>query len=501
MKILICTFFGQFTPHIETDLEIIQNHLDQGDSVTVVECRSELVACDINYPHDVGICSLCRSKRSKGFAELSGNIRLLPLLRLTQNNKAELQQMPSSFNTIEELQKFKIENLDLGYGVLSSIISMFRNPKPDLKKLSNIVRTLALSSLSVYRSIQNILDAGSYDRVYFYNGRYAPLRAVLRACQSRNVPFFTHERGCNLKHYALYENSLPHELTYVEKRIRDSWARAENDPDREKTATRFYDQRARGIIQSWHSFVKDQQADLLPEGWDPTRKNIVLFSTSQDEFVAIGDVWRNPIYGSQNEGIERIIASMKDLPEEFHLYLRIHPNQRYSRDELVEKLSGVSLPRVTVIFPADKISSYALLQHADKVVSFGSSMGIEATFLGKPSILAGICFYRNLDATYNPQSHEQVMNLIQADIPPKSRESALIYGFYMTTFGIPFRYFEASGIMEGTFRGKSLDARLWVRTMDRMLNRFPLARTALNKWTLWAAYRRLDVRPPKTNRK
>ena len=57
MRILVYTTYAVNTPHFETELEIIQRHLDENDEVTIVECNAELSCCDVNWSHDLSICS------------------------------------------------------------------------------------------------------------------------------------------------------------------------------------------------------------------------------------------------------------------------------------------------------------------------------------------------------------------------------------------------------------------------------------------------------------
>ena len=49
----------------------------------------------------------------------------------------------------------------------------------------------------------------------------------------------------------------------------------------------WFEDRAGGKVQSWRSFVKDQQADLLPAGWNDDENNVSIFVSSEDEFAAI----------------------------------------------------------------------------------------------------------------------------------------------------------------------------------------------------------------------
>ena len=384
------------------------------------------------------------------------------MLLLTDANRAELKQLKTSFSDLEELKNYRVENYDVGYGTLSSIVSRFREPQPDLQIHARLIREFVVSSVAVYRSVQNYLDQDTFDRVYVYNGRYAIQRAVVRACESKGVPCWTHERGHDLRHYALYENTMPHDLAHMERLIRDTWANASTNPYREQIACSFFEERSQGIVRSWFSYVQKQQDGLLPADWDNSKRNVVIFGSSDDEFVAIGDAWRNPIYKSQDEAIFRLIDSIWNLPKDIYLYLRMHPNMKEVKTPATEALKLLSGSRFKVILPVDKVSTYALMRSADKIVTFGSTAGIEATYWGRPSILAGTCYYKNLGVTYNPRTHEELLDMIGSTLPAKKREDALMYGYYMYTFGIPFQYFEATDIFEGKFRGSRIQASNWV---------------------------------------
>ena len=53
------------------------------------------------------------------------------------------------------------------------------------------------------------------------------------------------------------------------------------------------------------------------------------------------------------------------------------------------------------------------------------------------------------------------MQMLGARLSPKHVDGAIKYGFYMHTFGIPFKYWRASSFTEGVFNGKSLS---WMPT-------------------------------------
>jgi hypothetical protein len=120
-------------------------------------------------------------------------------------------------------------------------------------------------------------------------------------------------------------------------------------------------------------------------------------------------------------------------------------------------LYNLKSKNLTIIPPDSQISSYSLLQNCEKVLSFGSTVGIEAVFWGKPSILVGTMYYKDLGGTYNTNNHKEVIDLILARLEPKDKEPALMYGYFMKTFGIPYKYYEAKDFFNGAFKGHIIE--------------------------------------------
>lgn len=60
------TPFAIWSPHFETDLEIIQNHPDSGDKAVVFSCEGQLKTCEPNPDHRRIVCALCRGRFRSG---------------------------------------------------------------------------------------------------------------------------------------------------------------------------------------------------------------------------------------------------------------------------------------------------------------------------------------------------------------------------------------------------------------------------------------------------
>ena len=363
------------------------------------------------------------------------------------------------FDSVEELIDYRIDDFDIGYAALSSIVSLCRDPEPNLVQHRQSLNRFLMAARQTYEQTIDYLSNNRVDRVYVFNGRFAAMRAVLRACQRQNVDCYLHERGCDGEHYELFKNHLPHDLQAIETAINDLWQAAESNANRNQIAAQWFHDRVNRVEKVWHSFVKNQQSGRLPQGWDDRKKNISIYCSSDDEFVAIGDAWRNNLYPNQVHAISRIATDLHVAQPDTRLYLRVHPNLTQVDNSRKREMLAMEHPNLRIIAPDANIDSYELMRSSDTVVSFGSSVGCESVFWGKPSVLLGPSFYQNLGGVYRPSSHAETIELLSQTLSPLSMSGALKYGFWLQTRGHRHKYFEHSGLFDGKFKNQTLYAR------------------------------------------
>ncbi|HAN39425.1 MAG TPA: hypothetical protein DCQ29_11030 [Chitinophagaceae bacterium] len=449
MKIAVFSTHVLWPSHYETELELIQSHIDNSDTVINVVCNGDFKHCDQNMTAAAKNCYKCINKRLVGVNLIDGKY-IIKGIDAPINYKIDI---PASQEAIKQLM---YRNFDIGYAALSSLISFRRDPMIHPSD-SDLLSFLINKGVAVYEWVKDFLHKEKIDKVYVFNGRFIYNRAILRASQQLGIPVDVHERGADVKHYELYKNTYPHDIKYIYNKINIFWETSEKSEEQKLAdAQRFFIDRKNGVEQSWFSFVKNQAQGKLPSNWDVNKKNIVFFNSSEDEFAAIGDDWKRFIYPTQVEAIETITKDFLSQPL-FHFYLRIHPNLMKVENKDMEKLLSIQSRNLTLIYPDDDVSSYALIEQANKVITFGSTVGIEAAFWKTPSILLGSCFYRDLGATYNPSTQEELYSMLNQDLIPLPNLGALKYGFYLKNFGIPFKYYKAEGIFSGTFKGYDLN--------------------------------------------
>lgn len=458
MKIFVFSTHALWQPHLETELEIIQNHLNKGDTVYRFVCDGTLPVCDVNNDHALQTCLKCKQMSLCGKALLEGSVIDLPLIHKASIIKNKAGVVSYSYGSIEELKNIYVDNFDAGVASISSVISWLREPNLDVIKNKESIDYCLSSSIEVYYSALHYMQEYKPDVVYAFNGRLVHVKPILRAAEKLNIECLIHERGHNKDFYELFKNTTPHDRKYVVKKMQELWDLADSSK-RNEIGESFYTERAAGKSQGWHSFTDKQQKGLLPDNWSETKRNVVIFNSSEDEFASIGDDWKNELYDSQLGAIAKIIKDCLKFPD-IHFYLRVHPNLSKVDNSEAKEIKKLSSSNLTVIEAESLISTYDLLFNCEKVLAFGSSVGIEAVYWGKPSIQAGKSYYFDMNATYKPASHEELIEMMGKKLEPMDKTPALIYGYYFKMFGIAYKYYVAKTLATGEFKGVNIDEKV-----------------------------------------
>jgi hypothetical protein len=462
MNVLIISYFNSWVTHFGTELELAERHLAAGDRVEVFGCDRSLTCCEANPSGRISKCDRCRLRRTGGLRLLSAPIKEHSLGDyLPDDLKAAEAALEKGIVDAKSAELYEYNGHDFGSGALSSVIWNSRDPFCEKQGSHQVVLNFAKVALRSYLGVRSFLKAHpDIQRVYIFNGRFASTRGALRACQeATGVEVFTHERGPNIGSFSLFENAMPHDRALWVKQTLAAWDSASDREQAVSVGSSFFIARKHGTNQDWTSFTEKQQVGKLPTGWDHQRRNVVIFNSSEDEFVGLGEEWLNPIYAGQAEGVQKIVQDAMERYPNVMFYLRMHPNLVgvNNRDtRLTQELGAGGQPNLVVVAPDSDISTYSLLDAADLIITFGSTVGVEATYWGKPSILAGHAMYEDLDSVYVAESHEHLMELIETAIIAKRKINAIIYGYYAKTFGEPFQYWVAEDFSHGKFRGKSV---------------------------------------------
>ena len=452
--------FALWSPHFETELEIVQKHIESGGRALVLSCQGKLTACNPNPGHNPIICGLCRTRFEAGIRWLrGGSVSIAPFYLLTAHEKSLVEALERKvWRDLAEVRSFTINEADIGMAALSSVISILREPQPDLAIYQKMIQKHISAAATVYYSIRNRLKAIRPDHLLLFNGRLSAMRPALRAAQEIGVQTSVEERAGELNRYRITENTYPHDLPKAKVEIAEFYDHCElPEEEKHRLAEKWFEECRRGQDKSWHAYVKEQKNGCLPEGFSDAVTNIVIFNTSEDEYVTIRE-WQNPFYSTQNEGIARLMDDVGDL-DGVRVFLRVHPHLKGVDNSQTRGIEALSKRYLNLhVIPADsKVSTYSLIDAADVVVIYASTVGVEAAYAGKLSVLMGRALYEDLGVCEKPGSHEAFVSLLREIVNGKwqydsarYRLGALKYGLYAKMFGNEFTYVRPDGIFSAS---------------------------------------------------
>ncbi|WP_375558787.1 hypothetical protein ACE193_13675 [Bernardetia sp. OM2101] len=435
----------EFIPSIHA--EIIESHLQKGHKVKVIVCDSQLPSCF--YPHrdlyDKKDFSSFKSKEVCLTCQLTWRHTLTEELKIKKEDIVSLTPVPKDlvipdFNSIKEVEDCHYKEIPIGAGIMSSLISLTRDVDIDIVKYRKELEAMYKNAVISILTMEKLTQSFNPDKVYIFNGRRAERRAVLEFCEVKDIDYDTWEIAQSLKHYYLVNRTLPHDPV----RFAQDAIKLFNEPsipkeEKIKQAEEWYQLKRYGKNEdrpndiNYKKLMNDD--DISKLNIDTKKINIGVFISSEDEIASLGQkIW--PFKYRQVDTINIILNHFKE-DKTIHFYLRIHPNLRNITSLENDKLHQLSSPLLTVIPASSQLNSYSLMEACDKVVCFSSTIGLEATFWKKPSILFGTSSYKHIpNSIHNAETLDELFALIKhPNLPPKDKEAAMIYSYSLQNKG------------------------------------------------------------------
>lgn len=461
-KILVYSFWAQGYQEA-CQLEAAKRYLINGDDVLFVTCGSKVGFCNENVLGCGIACNICQKaqiRRAKKLCDKSLDIRCINDY-ITQEIIDYSEKQRFEYTSLDELKDVVFEGVEIGYGAISSYVTYTRNIEPDINKVRTYLDALLKMQIKTTLAFNKILEKFNPNTVVFHNGRFAHYKPIYSLCVLNNINFICTESITASDGSIQIDNicnNIPHDFVCRGQMFKDFYEKNANDAKREQVARSFFENRRNAIFAGDTIYVKDQKKGKMPDGWKKDVENIVIFNSSEDEFFAIGSKYRNvALFKSQLEGITAIMEHYKNDPSK-HFTLRVHPHLKGLPYHYHMGLYNLSYHNLNVI-PADSdVSSYSLMDAADKVITFGSTMGIESAYWKKPSISIGFAFYRTLGAVYTPSTIEELWKLIDnKKLEPIEQRRCLPYGyFYMSNRHESFKYINVGKTYLFNFFGKKI---------------------------------------------
>ena len=306
---------------------------------------------------------------------------------------------------------------------------------------------------------ERLLDRVRPDVVVLLNGKFIEERRIADAARRRGIRVFTYEIGTQRGTVVCSTDS---DIPAVELNIDDLWAaRADidlgQDEERELDVALAARRGGGGGSQQYYRAVRgvDRATD---------RPLVAVFTNVSWDTAVIG---KDAGAGSMFEWLDDILAAAEGSP--FEIVVRVHPAETrlpalVTREQVAVLLQGrqQSLPtNVRVVPPEEPLDTYALIDAADAVMVFSSTVGLEAAALGKPVAVAGGTHYRGRGFTLDLTNRGEVAGLLRddawmsADQARTARARRYAHAFLCRAM-VPFRAVEDESFGDPVFRYDSV---------------------------------------------
>jgi hypothetical protein len=356
---------------------------------------------------------------------------------------------------------------------LQELISRHRNSKPCLVHNRREYQKNKDLYSKVFQFACKYLEEIGPDHVVLFNGRFVEERAFWDAAKFLGIPVKFYETFIDAwaDRYHLFQQPT-HSPSYRGEVMLEFGAEL-----LEANPTLFYDE-STNFFESRMSRESNKytatQDDSTSYGAD--KPIISFFHSSQDELVMVDlvdDFWK-----SQEMAVLETVNTLKEIGG-FHLVLRIHPHLLHKANEEIKRWNGFGnmlaskYDWFTYIPAHSAANSYDLIKASKLVITCASTVGVEASYFGKPSILLGRAFHESMGITQNPRSSSELKSLILSDFTEidlaKSKLQALKYGVFLAVGGKRFSYVVASGLSRRKYeyRGTSISKSVMVRLIQK----------------------------------
>ena len=332
--------------------------------------------------------------------------------------------LPQSYG---DLRAYELDGAKIGLAVLSSVSSLTTIQYPYSLEEFGSVLPAAWRSAHLSRRVGKAVRALGYDRIVIFNGRHCYSRPFCDILEQHSE-VIRYEQGSTGDRYVWNAGSIhcPQSL----KRI------IEAHPFDRGAGEAFFRARFEKRPDTEVALMTAQQiAGVVPLELQH-RRAVIFFTSASDEMFAVAD---HHLYGSFRTQHDIALALAEVcVARGLRLVVRLHPHLRFKHSAWKREWDLPELERrgAIVVGPSDPADSYAMLRAAHSVVTAGSTIALEASYLGIPNAVVGTWLPGCLGASAVAVTGEQLASFIaKPRLPPNARQATLMFGSFYKTGG------------------------------------------------------------------
>ncbi len=308
-----------------------------------------------------------------------------------------LQSIDVGYHKLEPARYFDAKpklpvevDAELEDAIKSDLFTYFRTDSLDDHPIlaRYLARKMREKSAPVFHVLVDYFRHKQVDTVFIPNGRVGHQRLALLAAQQAGCDLMFFEIGRAVPDSAYIGTSQIHDREKSQVQAKSA-SKQLTRAEKKMTADEWLSQRMKlGSRINIFSKMWVEPAKLIPPlDKESGTKSAVLFTSSADEFSSYGERWSTQKWSNQFEAFALILELLGK--KGIRSTLRIHPNlvnksRHYVKREIryVRQLKR-KFPGLRIITPTDSANSYSLLVESDYIIVGRSTLGLEASLMGK----------------------------------------------------------------------------------------------------------------------
>jgi hypothetical protein len=398
---------------------------------------------------------------------LSGKQEQAPALQSSVNwfnfQRNEILHESVTGLSVLEMMRFVWEGIPLGELCLPGLRWILRvHNLQDDESTRYLFREYILSAWNVAGKFSKFLDAANPRAVVVFNGQFFPEATARWVARKRGLRVISHEVGLRAAsayftdgEATIYPIEIPEgfEMSTAQNARLDAYLQKRFQGDFSMAGIQFWPE-LRGLDEAF--LAKAARFKQIV----PVFTNVV-FDTSQPH--------ANTVFADMFAWLDSVLETIKTHPETLFV-IRAHPDETRTRKasretvaDWVERNHVGKFENVVFVAPREYLSSYELIQRSKFVMIYNSTIGLEASIMGKPVLCAGKARFTQYPTVFFPQTVEEgrkkMEEFLEAEaieVPPEFKRNARSFLYYQVfKSSLPFGDFLVPSVRTTQTRLKS----------------------------------------------
>lgn len=335
-----------------------------------------------------------------------------------------------NLKTVKACENFSsFDGIPLGEINKVGVLRFFQ--KGQLEETTEILNVYKKYLKDTYRSNQifsQIIRVNQVHKTILWSGSTGHEKMIAYVSQQIGIDYITQEMYIGNNSWIYKKNAVAIHLDYYENWLNKKDSLNFTSEQRTKVLNLF------SGMKSGTTFNVSYNDSTKKLDLDPSKKYAVLFTNMNFDMYVLG---RNPVFESMKAWVRETISFWREHVQDVTLIIRAHPGElklvTASVDFVSEAVQLKASDNILFYDSDSDINSYDLLNIAQYVLTYSSTIGAEALLSNIPCISAGETMYQNFCSA--PRTKEAYFDAViehnASKFPKIDKESLLNYLHYL----------------------------------------------------------------------